>query len=133
MSKNIFIGISIALIAGIFWIVVSEKQSSTKASAESVTEKDGIQYITILASGGYSPNSINAKAGMPTKLIFETKGTYDCSSAVSIPKLNYRNQLPADGTTTIDISADQASSNLDIVCAMGMFKSKINFISQPQA
>lgn len=139
MKKNIYIIISLALTVGIVWLLIGNtselisQQSNDDNSFSSienvVTEKDGIQYINILARGGYNPSKIKAKAGVKTKLVFQTKGTYDCSSAVYIPKLDYRTQLPANGSTIVDVPAEKARDNFDIVCAMGMFRAEIDFTS----
>jgi plastocyanin domain-containing protein len=40
---------------------------------QNVEVRDGIQYITIDAKGGYSPKTLCAKADIPTKLIVKNK------------------------------------------------------------
>jgi plastocyanin domain-containing protein len=89
--------------------------------------RDGVQYITIDAKGGYSPNSSVAKAGIPTKLIVKTNGTYDCSASLVIRQANFQEILPQTGTTTIDIGTPKAGESLQGVCGMGMYSFVINF------
>ena len=89
--------------------------------------KDGIQYVTITASGGYSPRQSGAKAGVSTKLIVKTNGTYDCSASLSINSLNYRKMLPSTGETVIDAGTPKAGDTLRGVCGMGMYSFVINF------
>ena len=56
--------------------------------------RDGVQYITIDAKGGYSPKVSIAKAGIPTKLIVKTNGTYDCSASLVIRSAGFQQILP---------------------------------------
>ncbi|HCC06075.1 TPA: hypothetical protein DEP94_01795 [Candidatus Nomurabacteria bacterium] len=91
--------------------------------------KDGIQYITITARGGYSPKKSFATAGIPTKLIVKTNGTYDCSAALVIPSLKYRAMLPNTGETIIDAGTFKAGDTLQGVCGMGMYNFVVNFKS----
>ena len=97
------------------------------SDTESVVMENGVQVITIAAKGGYSPQSIQAKSGVPTELRVTTNGTYDCSSALVIPALGYDGNLKATGTESIAISADQAQGNLDGTCGMGMYNFEIAF------
>lgn len=89
--------------------------------------KNGIQYVTIIARGGYSPRLSFAKADVPTKLIIKTNGTYDCSASLIIRSLNYRNILPNTGETIIDAGIPKIGDRLQGVCAMGMYSFVIEF------
>lgn len=90
--------------------------------------KDGIQYITIEASGGYSPRVSTAKAGIPTKLIMKTNGAYDCSAALIIRSIGFQQILPQTGETEIDLGIPKAGEPLQGVCSMGMYNFSIDFI-----
>lgn len=105
----------------------AEKQNNDVVTSNDVDIKDGIQYITITARGGYSPRSSTAKAGIPTKLIVKTNGTYDCSASLVIRSLNYRGMLPNTGDTVIDAGTPKAGDTLRGVCGMGMYSFTINF------
>lgn len=89
---------------------------------------DGSQVIDLTAKGGYFPATVTAKAGIPTTLRVQTRGTYDCSSALTIPSLGVNKMLPATGITSIDIPAQSAGSKLVGTCSMGMFEFTINFL-----
>lgn len=128
MNKTVSIIITIALIIGIGIIFIGNSNSKTIAvSLQNSEIKDGIQYITINARGGYSPRISSAKADIPTKLIVNTNNTYDCSAALSIKSLNYRKILPQTGNTEIDIGIPKANEPLRGVCAMGMYSFVVNF------
>lgn len=134
MNKKTSIIITLALVVGIGIIFVSGSKSNnvTKTTVSSVATsnseiKDGIQYISIDAKGGYSPKVSTAKAGIPTKLIVKTNGTYDCSSSLVIKSLGYQKILQQTGEEVIDIGTPKAGEPLRGVCGMGMYNFLINF------
>ena len=131
MNKTVSIIITLGLIValGIIFSGGSKTNNGGTESAQNVEVRDGIQYITVNAGGGYSPRVSNAKAGIPTKLIMKTDGAYDCSSSLVINSLGYRKMLPQTGETEIDIGTPQAGVPLQGVCGMGMYSFKVNFQS----
>lgn len=130
MLQKFIVALGIFISLGLVWAALSvnpEQEGSLQGNSNVVREENGTQYIRITARGGYSPDQITAKANMPTVLEIETKGTYDCSSSLNIPKLNYREFLPATGITKIDVPQNLTTAPLDILCGMGMYTSTINF------
>ena len=87
----------------------------------------GSQIIEISAKGGYSPQNITAKADTATTLKIKTSGTFDCSSALTIPKLGYQTNLPPSGETVVDVPPQKAGSTLTGLCSMGMYSFTIRF------
>jgi plastocyanin domain-containing protein len=129
MNKKVLIIITLGLIVaiGIIFSGGSKTNNSGRDAIQNVEVIDGILYITVNAGGGYSPRVSNAKAGVPTKLIMKTSGSFDCSSSLIINSLGYRKMLPQTGETEIDIGTPQAGNPLQGVCGMGMYSFKINF------
>ncbi|OGH92588.1 MAG: hypothetical protein A2534_02555 [Candidatus Magasanikbacteria bacterium RIFOXYD2_FULL_39_9] len=126
--KKTFIAIFIfvaAVITGA--ILFSGGEKDTGPSANNIKIKDGKQIITINAKGGYTPRITNAKADMPTVIKIDTRGTFDCSSSLVIPALNYRKNLPPSGETLVDVPAQKAGTSIRGMCSMGMFSFNINF------
>ncbi len=104
------------------------KEEALKKNAPSnVAIVDEKQVITINAKGGYSPQVTHAKADTPTIIKVVTNGTFDCSSALSIPSLQYQKNLPATGETLIDVPAQSMGTTLQGVCSMGMYNFSILF------
>ncbi len=130
MNKTASIIIVVALIIGIgivFWGESKKTTNSTStAPAENVEIRDGIQYVTIHAKGGYSPKVSTAQANLPTKLIVKTDGTYDCSTALVIRSINYQKVLTPTGEEVIDLGVPQAGA-LKGLCSMGMYSFSVNF------
>ncbi|MEK7576322.1 MAG: cupredoxin domain-containing protein [Patescibacteria group bacterium] len=101
-----------------------QQQGSTQ---NNIAVTDGTQVITIKAKGGYAPRETTAKADIPTTLRIETNGTFDCSSALTIPALRYRANLPPSGTTEIKIPPQNVGATIKGICAMGMYNFAITF------
>ncbi|MFA6386389.1 MAG: cupredoxin domain-containing protein [Candidatus Paceibacterota bacterium] len=96
------------------------------ASVNNVSIVDGEQIIEIQAKGGYTPRKSIAKAGIPTILRMNTKGTFDCSSSIRIPSMNFFKSLPQSGVTDIDLGTQKAGV-LNGSCGMGMYPFEIEF------
>lgn len=134
MTTNyIAIAIAVALVGGaLLYAGVrgpgGEPQIADDANnANNVSIVDGKQVIAITAKGGYSPRVTNAKAGIPTVIKMDTRGTFDCSSALAIPSIGYQKNLPPSGETTIELPPQKAGTNMRGLCAMGMYNFSINF------
>ncbi len=132
MNKTTLVIITLGLIIGIgiiFWGGLKGPQNGTADTPVENSEiRDGVQYITITAGGGYSPEFSIAKAGIPTKLIVKTKGIYDCSASLVIRSVGFQKILPQTGSTEIDIGIPNKDTPLQGVCGMGMYNFLINFV-----
>jgi plastocyanin domain-containing protein len=129
MNKSILIIIALGLVVAIGIIFMGGTKSPNGPSVQNTVIRDGIQYITINAKGGYTPNISTAKAGIPTKLIIKTNGTYDCSAALVIRSLGFQKILPQTGETEIDVGIPVAGEPLRGVCGMGMYNFEVQFQS----
>ncbi len=130
MNKIAAIIIAIALVVGIGIVILPQSKNNSGTggteSAQNVEIRDGIQYVTISARGGYSPRVSTAQANIPTKLIVKTNGTYDCSAALVIRSIGYEKILPNTGEEIIDLGTPQAGT-LQGLCSMGMYNFAVNF------
>jgi len=131
MNKTISIIITLALIIGIGVVFLGGSKNNTDStsnqSAQNVKIKDGVQYVTIDAKAGYLPRDSTAKAGIPTKLVVKTNGTYDCSASLVIRSIGYQKILAQTGEEIIDIGTPTAGQPLQGVCGMGMYNFLIKF------
>ena len=127
MSKTILGIITFGLVVALVVIFVNGSKKGDGTMENSVI-KDGIQYITINAKGGYYPLRSIAKAGIPTKLVMKTNGSFDCSSSLLIRSLNYQKILPQRGEEIIDIGIPKAGEPFTCMCSMGMYSFSIEFI-----
>jgi plastocyanin domain-containing protein len=131
MNKIALSIITLGLVAGIGIIFLGgsggDAETASTQSGQNVEIRDGVQYITIDAKGGYSPRASSAQADIPTKLIVKTDGTYDCSAALVIRSVGYQKILPQTGEEVIDIGTAQKGTSLQGTCSMGMYNFTINF------
>lgn len=111
------------LVAGAILLTGGDRGASTSGepSVKNVSMENGTQIIAISAKGGYSPRVTSAKANVPTIIRMDTRGTFDCSSALVIPSLNISKNLPPSGETDIVIPPQEAGTTMRGLCAMGMY------------
>ncbi len=136
MSKTIIITsiLSISIIATA--LIITNKpaisnnptEQETSTLGATVVNYEDKQIVELTAKGGYSPAIVQASANKGTVLRVKTNNTFDCSSALSIPSLGINKMLPPTGSTDINIGAQQAGTQIDGTCSMGMYNFSIKFI-----
>lgn len=128
--KNLPIILSVLVAALVIGgaVVFSQKPDGSGQVVQNVSMEGEKQVIEIGAKGGYSPKLTTAKAGVPTVLRLKTNGTYDCSSAVTIPAIGFRKNLEATGVTEVEVPANVAQGTLEGVCSMGMYSFSVKFM-----
>lgn len=116
MNKHLSIIIAAILVGVIGYIAFVKPDSSSSSSSggtsSNVVVRDGVQYVTVTARGGYRPSTTNIKSGIPTTLIMETNNTYDCSLALVVRSVGYRAMLPASGETEIDLGTPKPGQKI---------------------
>lgn len=131
MQKGTIISIiiSIALIGGTLYFVSdrSVPMSGEAAQSQNVEIRDGAQYVTVIAKGGYSPRVMETKGGLPTKLVVKTDGTYDCSASLVVRSVDFQKILQPTGEEIIDLGTPKSGEKVQGVCGMGMYNFVINF------
>lgn len=132
MNKTVSIIITLGLVVALGIVFLggnskSQKDENIASGEQSVEIRDGVQYITINAKGGYSPKVASAQGGIPTKLIVKTNGTFDCSASLAVRSVGFQKILPPTGETEIDLGTPKSGEPLVGVCGMGMYNFQINF------
>lgn len=128
--KTNYILISALLVGVGFLTFLSFPKSSPETSAptaNNVRQENGQQTIEITAKGGYSPRVTIAKANLPTTLKVKTQGTFDCSSSLTIPQLNFNQILSNSEEVEIPIPSQKSGSIIRGLCSMGMYNFEIQF------
>lgn len=121
--------IALVIMGGLIFLLGDRRKNTTSTQQENIQNVsivDGKQIIEIKAKGGYSPRVSTAKAGIPTILRFNTKGTFDCSSSIRIPSMNISELLPNSGSKDIDLGTQKVGT-LQGSCGMGMYPFQIDF------
>src|SRR6266498_1670722 len=69
--------------------------------------------------GGYSPNLIRVKEGVPLRLVFDRQENSDCSSRVVFPDFGVSKSLAAFGRTTVELMPAR-TGEFGFACGMNM-------------
>lgn len=137
ISKKAFMYVGLFLAAIVVVVGLAFYKSAANAEpknfdvntiSSNVIKQGDIQYIDVTARGGYRPNVTIAEAGKETIIRMKTSNTFDCSLALSIPKLGYSTYLPQNGITEIKVAVAEKNSELRGTCSMGMYGFRIKFI-----
>lgn len=110
-------------------VYYGDSNNSSVEPSTNVSMDGEKQIVEITAKGGYSPSKSSAKAGVPTIIRVITDGTYDCSSALRIKSLGYSKNLPATGTTDIEVPPQVPGTTIKALCSMGMYNFTVQFNS----
>ncbi len=94
-----------------------------------VVAQDVSQTPTVtIGPGGYTPNQVTVKAGLPVKLTLVNKGGGGCAMAFTIPSFGIRKIVQVGTTETVDFTAPTTTGTVPFMCAMGMYRGVINVI-----
>ena len=94
-----------------------------RGGSDAAAQQSGI--VTVKVDGnGFTPSSVDVKAGSPLSLHFLRTTDDTCAKEVVFPDLHITKALPLDTAVAIDLPTD-AARTLTFQCGMGMFKSKV--------
>lgn len=120
MRNAIVLGLAVVLIGFIcYWFFGKHQKQVGNAQVNNHE-----QHATVIVKGGYTPNTLILKQGIPAKVSFDMQDSTTCLSHVVIEKLGIDRDLTKQKITTIDIPTDQ-KKEFDYVCGMNMFHGKI--------
>ena len=110
----------VLLIILVNWYFFFSKRKATKATVQS----SRIQEVNVVVKGGYSPDVIVVKRGIPVRIKFYRDETADCSDTIVFGDFNIRKPLPAFKTTLIDFTPEKPGV-YTFTCGMGMMRGKL--------
>ena len=103
----------LAIIAALAYFFFGPK----KAVQAEVT--GGVQEVRITVKGGYSPDVIRAREGVPLRLVFDWQEASDCTSRVVFPDFQASKSLTPFGTTVLEFTPGKSGS-FGFACGMNM-------------
>lgn len=109
---------AVTLTALVLWYFFGPKEAVT-ASVGS-----GVQQIKVLVKGGYSPDLIAVRAGVPVRLDFYRDETASCSEQIVFPDFGIARDLPAFKTTSIEFTPE-SPGEFTFACGMNMMRGKL--------
>ncbi len=133
MQKNTIIVIAVCaiIIASLIYLFTGKtagkdiQEQNQSAQIQNVEVRDGVQYVTVNAKGGYFPKESTIQPDIPTKLIIKTDNTYDCSASLVIRSANFQKMLKPTGEETIDLGTLKSGEDISGVCGMGMYSFRV--------
>ena len=118
-TETLVLAGAMAMIAIVIWYFFGEREKV----AATVTDT-GVQEIKITVKGGYSPDVIVVKQGVPVKLEFFRDETSSCSDQVILGDFGIARDLPAFKTTAIEFTPDKVGE-FSFTCGMNMLHGKL--------
>ncbi len=117
----------LAVVAGgafsvFLWVFFFGKRRQAKA-----VESRGAQSVEIVVAGGYNPDVVVARKGMPLTIVFDRRESSPCSDEVILAEFKIRRALPAHERTSIQILPGRAGE-FPFSCGMNMLHGKIKVI-----
>src|SRR5215472_13478308 len=104
---------AVAAIAGLGWFFFGPRKARTAELA------GGVQRLEVTVRGGYSPEVIRLRQGVPAELTFDRQESGDCTSRVVFPDFQVSAALPAYKRTTVRLDPAEAGT-FEFACGMNM-------------
>lgn len=86
-----------------------------------MTEK---QNVNITVAGGYQPQVVNLKQGVPAEITFTRTNAQGCLDVVQSKTLHFETDLPLNEPQTVTVPTDQVGEFV-FSCGMDMFRGKV--------
>jgi len=106
-----------AAVVWVLWYFLASKGAAVAATVSA----GGIQEITVMVKGGYTPDTIVVQAGRPVRLLFYRDETADCSERVVFEPFGINQELPAFQTTPVEFTPKEPGE-YPFRCGMNMLK-----------
>jgi Cu+-exporting ATPase len=89
-----------------------------------------VQEVTVTVKGGYSPDLVRVRQGVPLRIVFDRQETGECTSRVVFPDFALNRSLSAYGQTTVELLPERAGE-FGFACGMNMIHGKLIVEPQP--
>jgi P-type Cu+ transporter len=104
---------AVALSGGLAWFFFGPRRAR---GAEVVGD---VQQVRVTVRGGYSPDLVRVRQGMPLRVVFDRQESGECTSRVVFPDFGVNQALPAFAQTTVQLVPDRAGE-FGFACGMNM-------------
>jgi plastocyanin domain-containing protein len=111
--------LGLASIAWIVWYFWLKRKEGVAAAVVS-----GVQEVAVTVKGGYHPDTIVVKAGVPVRLDFTRRESSLCSETVVFEGIDRSAALPEGETVSIEFTPE-APGDIPFQCRMGMLRGKV--------
>ncbi len=104
---------SVLAVAGLGWFFFAPRKAHTALL------EGGVQRVEVTVRGGYHPDVIRVRQGVPVELVFDRQESGECTSRVVFGDLALSAALPAHTRTTVRLNPSRAGS-FGFACGMNM-------------
>ncbi|WP_406264085.1 heavy metal translocating P-type ATPase [Streptomyces sp. NBC_00191] len=104
---------AVVLIAGLGWFFFGPRRARTARL------EGGVQRVEVTVRGGYSPDVIKVRQGIPLEVVFNRQESGECTNRVVFPDLRVSAGLSAYARTTVRVHPAEAGS-FGFACGMNM-------------
>ncbi|MFF4576651.1 heavy metal translocating P-type ATPase [Streptomyces sp. NPDC001410] len=111
----VVVALATVLIAALGWYFFGPRR------ARSARMEGGVQRAEVTVRGGYSPDVIRVRQGVPVELVFDRQESGECTNRVVFPDLRVSAGLPAYARTVVRLRPEQAGS-YEFACGMNMIR-----------
>lgn len=120
MEKLLVIIGAIVVIAFILWWFFGKRNTDETEA----TMSDSNQEVIVTVSGGYTPNTVVLKQGVPATIVFDRKDPSGCFNEVVFPDFGVHEVLPVGEQYPVEIDTSTAGE-YHYACGMNMFHGKV--------
>ena len=110
----------VALIAFVIWYFFMGEDERAAATVGA----GGVQRVKITVKGGYTPDVVVVKKGLPVELDFYRDEASACTEQVVFPDFNISRRLPAFETTPVQFTPER-EGEFTFTCGMNMVRGKL--------
>ena len=104
---------AMAALAGLGWFFFGPRKATAAVLA------GGVQRLEVTVKGGYRPEVIRVRQGVPVELTFDRQESGDCTARVVFPDFQLSAALPAWERTTVRLDPGQPGE-FGFACGMNM-------------
>ena len=104
---------AVVLSALLAWFFFGPKKAR---SAELI---GNVQEVKVTVKGGYSPDLVRVRQGVPLRIVFDRQESGECTSRVVFPDFALNRSLPAYAQTTVELMPDRVGQ-FGFACGMNM-------------
>ena len=92
--------------------------------------RNGVQEVIVTVKGGYSPDRVEVRQGVPVRLVFDRQETGDCTSRVVFSDFGINQSLPAYAQTSVELLPER-TGEFGFACGMNMVHGRLVVVDGP--
>ena len=109
----VVVAAAVALIGALAWFFFGPRR------ARAADLVGGVQEVKVTVRGGYSPDLVRVRQGVPLRIVFDRQESGDCTSRVVFPDFALNRSLPAFAQTAVQLVPDR-TGEFGFACGMNM-------------